>query len=489
VASPCCTTCPRPWAAPTGDRLFRNRRDGTFEDASDSSGISRLARGYGQGIAVGDVENDGDPDLFLTRFGAYQLLLNQGDGTFTDATAAAGLDGPRDWPTSAAFADLDSDGDLDLYVAHYLEWDPQHPRPCRHPETSAYTYCAPLVLPARADHLFRNDQGRFVDVTSEAGIVDTDGRGLGVVACDLDDDGRVDLYVANDATANFLFRNTGKLRFEELGAPAGVAGNAAGGYQGSMGIACGDTNGDGRPDLAVTNLYGECTTLYRNLGGLLFADQTDAAGLTRPTRFQLGFGLAFLDANNDGHLDLAQANGHVNDYRPAYPYAMPAQLLLGGEGGRFVDRSADSGTAWTTPRVGRGLTVGDLDNDGDADAVLVPLDAPVALLRNPSRGTHWLTLSLEGRGSNRDAVGARVTLTGGGRPQTAWRIGGGSYQSAGDSRLHFGLGAADRVEALEIRWPSGATTRHAVPAIDAGYLVREGQAALEPLAGYSTQRP
>ncbi|HEX8199241.1 MAG TPA: VCBS repeat-containing protein, partial [Isosphaeraceae bacterium] len=282
---------PSPGSLPNGDRLFRNRGDGSFEDATTRAGLADLPGGYGHGVAVGDVDNDGHPDLFVTRWRSYALWRNRGDGTFADATAAAGLGGDRDWPTSAAFADLDGDGDLDLYVCHYLAWDTEHPRLCRREGGRDYQYCNPRLFPSRPDHLFRNDGGRFVDATAESGIVDADGRGLGVVAADVDGDGRTDLYVANDLSANFLFRNLGGLRFEEIGHPAGVAAAADGGYRAGMGIARGDLDGDGRLDLAVTNFYGEGTTFYRNLGRGLFCDHSAAIGLARATRYRLGFGI------------------------------------------------------------------------------------------------------------------------------------------------------------------------------------------------------
>ena len=465
-----------------GDRLFRNKRDGTFEDATASSGIAGMPRGYGHGIAVGDFDNDGDPDLFVTRWRSYALYRNRGDGTFEDATEAAGLGGDRDWPTSAAFADLDNDGDLDLYVCHYVAWDAEHPRICpvANPPAGAPArngYCMPHGLVASPDHLFRNDAGRFVDATAEAGIVDRDGRGLGVVAADVDDDGRVDLFVANDTTANYLFMNRGGLRFEESGLVAGVACNAEGAYQAGMGTACGDLDGDGKLDLLVTNFYGESTTFYRNLGGGIFGDATARIGLQAPSRYLLGFGIVPLDANNDGRLDLAIANGHVNDERPRFPYAMPAQLLLGSAGGRLVDIGPEAGPPWEVPRVARGLAAGDLDNDGRVDLVLIAQDGPLAYFHNQSRAGRSLTVRLEGTGSNRDGVGARVVATAGGRRQVAARVGGGSFQSASDPRIHLGLGDADRVEELEVRWPSGRVDRHRGLPADGRLLIREAEAA------------
>jgi hypothetical protein len=342
---------------PPGDQLFRNRGDGTFEDVTERAGIAAFSRGYGHGVTVGDYDGDGDPDLFLTRWRAYALYRNNGDGTFSDLTDAAGLGGARGWPTSAAMADLDGDGDLDLYVGHYVAWDAANPRLCRNASTGAYFTCNPREFSAEADHLFRNEGGRFVDVTAEAGIVDRDGRGYGVLAADLDEDGRIDVFVANDLSANYLFLNRGGMRFEEVGHPAGVAGNAGGGYQAGMGIAAGDLDGDGRIDLAVTNFFGESTTYYQNLGGGLFADHSASVGLAAPSRDLLGFGVAFLDANADGRLDLASANGHVNDLRPNYAYLVPAQLLVGGDDGCLIDVSDRAGAPWRVPRVPRARAI------------------------------------------------------------------------------------------------------------------------------------
>jgi tetratricopeptide (TPR) repeat protein len=468
-----------------GDRLFRNKGDGTFEDATEAAGITRLAGGYGHGVAVGDVDNDGHPDLFITRWRGYALYHNKGDRTFEDVTEAAGLGGARDWPTSAAFADLDGDGDLDLYVCHYLEWDSDHPRPCTNPLRRVPVYCGPTFFRRTADHVLRNDGGRFVDVSAEAGFNDPHGQGLGVVACDFDEDGRVDVFVANDQSANYLFRNLGDFRFEEVGESSGVASSADGAYLASMGVACGDVDGDGQPDLAVTEFYNEGTILFHNLGGMVFADHSRPAGLTTATRYMLGFGAAFLDADADGRLDLVQANGHVDDFSPAEPYQMPAQLLAGRPGGRFVDVTASAGPPWQVARVGRGLATGDVDNDGRVDMLVLSQNAPIAYFHNRTQGGHWLILRLEGAASNRDAVGARVRVVASGRRQSTWRFGGGSYQSASDPRLHFGLGEALRAEEVEVRWPSGRVDRYRGLPADTGHLLREGEASPRPLAGFT----
>ena len=335
---------PPPAPAPFGDRLFRNRGEGRFVDVTVSSGLAKLPGGYGHGVAVGDYDNDGRPDLFITRWRSYALYHNLGGGRFEDATATAGLGGDRDWPTSAAWADLDNDGDLDLYVCHYAQWDELHPTLC---PASRPSRGRPMIIATRAgfpalpDHVFRNDGGRFVDVTAETGFVDQDGRGLGVLAADLDDDGKIDLFVANDMTANYFLRNQGRFRLSEQGLESGLAASAAGGYLAGMGVACADFDGDGRLDLAVTNFIDQSTTLYHNHGGGLFSDRSSEAGLAAPTRLVLGFGLAALDANNDGWPDLVQANGHVSDHRPTYPYHMPAQLFLNART-RTLDRRLGS---------------------------------------------------------------------------------------------------------------------------------------------------
>jgi enediyne biosynthesis protein E4 len=473
--------------AKPGDRLFRNQGDGTFRDVTGKAGIDRLAwaRGYGMGVTVGDYDNDGHADLFLTRLSRYDLFHNRGDGTFEDVTERAGLAGVRDNPTSAAFADLDGDGDLDLYVCHYVRPDPDHPPVCKNARGEV-CYCDPAKFERAADHVFRNDRGHFVDVTEEAGFTDREGRGLGVVAADLDDDNRIDLYVANDGTANFLFHNKGNFRFEEIALSAGVAGSAEGGFQAGMGVASADLDGDGKFDLLVTNLYLEGTTLYHNLGQGMFADRSAASGILPATRYLLGFGIAVLDATNDGRLDVAITNGNVNDFRPYYPFAMPTRLYEGRSDGRLVDVSNDSGPPWAVPRLGRGLAAGDLDNDGRVDLLVLAQDAPMAYFHNRTeRSRHFVTFRLEGTDSNRDGVGARVVVATASGRQVAQRVGGGSYLSACDGRLHFGLGASTSIELVEVRWPSGRVDRWKNVAADTGYLLREGGPTPRALAEMS----
>ncbi|WP_406694472.1 FG-GAP-like repeat-containing protein [Singulisphaera sp. Ch08] len=479
---------PRPDRRHGGDRLFHNRGDGRFEDVTNRSGLGDTGsgQGYSHGLAVGDYDNDGDADLLITRWREYTLYRNRGDGRFDDVTEKAGLGGDRDWPTSAAFADLDGDGDLDLYVCHYLKWDADHPRLCPNSSGTGYLSCDPRHFGALPDHVFRNDGGQFVDVTNEAVPTDHNGRGLGVVASDLDGDGQVDLFVANDGSANYFYRNLGGFRFEEVALSAGVACNAGGSFQAGMGTAVGDLDGDGKPDLLVTNFYGESTTYFSNLGQGMFTDRTGAVGLAAPSRSLLGFGIALFDANNDGFLDLATANGHVSDTRPAFPFAMPTQLLLGGgKSGRLTEVTGAAGPAWSVPRIGRGLAAGDLDNDGQVDVLVIDQAGPLAFFHNQTEKTgHFLTLGLSGAKSNRDSVGAVVTVRAGGRVRHAWRVGGGSYLSAADPRLHFGLGPATLVDEVIVRWPSGHLDRHHNLAADTGFLLREGCLIPQTLPGF-----
>ncbi len=470
-----------------GDRLFRNRGDGTFEDVTERAGIASFPGGYGHGVAVGDYDNDGRPDLFVTRWRSYALYRNKGDGTFEDATERAGLGGDRDWPTSAAFADLDRDGDLDLYVCHYLKYDETNPRRCSHPDSPSKHECNPLDFDALPDHVFRNDAGRFVDVTEAAGLVESAGRGLGVVAADLDGDDLIDLYVANDMSANYLYRNKGGFRFEEAGVVSGTAASADGGLQGGHGgrLRRPRRRREGRPG-------GD--QLLRRIDHVL--PQPRRGNVRRPHRRDrtgcadaalLGFGIAFVDFDNDGRLDVLSANGHVLDPRPRIPWMMPLQAPWMSPNGRLVDVSARAGALFQPLHLGRGLAAGDLDNDGRVDAVAVCQNEPVVYLHNQTRREatgHFLVICLEGTKSNRDGVGATVTVQCGQRQWVAARYGGGSYQSANDPRLHFGLGTAANVDRIEVRWPTGKIDRFSGLDVDSGYVLREGSPATVPLKGF-----
>ncbi len=463
-----------------GSRLYRNLGDGTFEDVTTSAGLGSVPSGYGHGVTVADFDQSGTPDLLITRLGSLLLLRNRGDGSFEDATTEVGLGGERGWPTSAAFADIDLDGDLDLYVAHYVAWDVNDPQRCPKPD-GENSYCHPLVLEGTHDRLYRNDNGQFLDISEEAGIqIDPPGRGLGVLAADLDQDGMIDFYVANDATANFFFRNLGNGRFEESAEVAGLAGNSRGGYQAGMGIACGDLNADGLLDLVVTNFFGEGSTYYENLGSGIFTDRSESIGLYAATHSMLGFGTAFLDANSDGHLDLMTVNGHVDDFRPQFPYEMPTQLLLGDSRGRLHPIPDEiKSDPWIAPKLGRGLAVGDFDNDGRSDAVGLFQGNPLGLYMNHSTTGHHITISLEGKEANRDAIGALVRLRAGGKSFLLPRFGGGSYQSSSSSRLQIGLGEADGISDLQVTWPGGKEESFGSLAVDRHYRLRQGSGLAE----------
>ncbi len=442
-------------AAQARSRLFHNRRDGTFDDVTAASKIEHHA--YGMGACAADYDNDGHEDLYLTNFGANALYRNNGDGTFADMTRAAGVGGSA-LSTSCAFADIDNDGRLDLFVTNYV--DPEdNSKTCG--DSRVRAYCRPDVYNGAASVLYRNNgDGTFSDVTRASGVYRTDGKGLGVVFGDYDDDGRVDFFVANDLVPNFLFHNEGRGSFREVGLSAGVAVASDGRARAGMGTDFGDYDGDGRLDLAVTNFEMETHNLYRNLGGGLFADATLASGMAAATLRFLGFGAVFLDYDNDGSLDLAIANGHVLDntshFQSASRYAQRKLLLHNDGRGRFADVAASAGTGFALERVSRTIVAGDVDNDGDLDLLVTNNGQAANLLRNEggNRGNAVL-VQLIGRESNRDGIGARLRATVAGRSQIREIKAGSSYLGQNDRRAHVGVGAAKEIDRLEVRWPSG----------------------------------
>ena len=455
------------------DRLYRNRGDGTFEDVSLQSGLGDNR--YGQGCAVGDFDNDGDPDLFLANFGSNVFYLNNGDGTFTDITDEANV-ALNKWSSSAAFADLDRDGNLDLYVVTYVD----SLKVCR-ADGNRITTCDPQNFNAEQDVLYRNrGDGTMQDISDAAGIRAPDGKGLGIVVADLDGDGWSDIYVANDGTPNFLFHNLGAadgLRFREEGLVSGAALSGDGQAEASMGIACSDLNGDRLPDLFVTNFYLETATLYVNQGGGLFLDGTRAAGLDAPTKYVLGFGTQAIDFDRDGWPDLIVANGHIDDYRfRNEPWKMAPQLFQNLGFGQFSDVSAATGSYFKGEYLGRGVARLDWNRDGLPDAVIVHQDRPVALLKNETTPAgHGLVVELHGVTSNRDAIGAKLRVTAGEREQVLEVCGGDGFFCSNERRQFIGLGNADLVQVLEVDWPEGGRQRWTDIPADCLVILVEGQ--------------
>ncbi len=392
-------------------RYYRNNRDGTFADETVAAGAPGPS--YAMGAAVGDFDGDGRDDLFVTGWRDQRLYRNRGGGRFEDVTQRAGVASAA-WSTSAAFADLDGDGDLDLYVANYLDYDPATAPFCSAPD-GRRDYCGPEDFPAQPDRLYRNNgDGTFADETREAGIVPDDGRGLGVLIADLVGDPRPDIFVANDGTPCRLFENRGGLRFAEVGHAAGVARDGRGEAPAGMGVALGDLDGDGLPELVVANFLGRGTIAFQARGGGTYLDASNALGLAAPTRDVLGFGLALADFDADGRLDLIQVNGHVLDRaRLGVPLAMRPTLLR-NPGGRLSDASAGAGPWFARPTLGRGLAVGDLDRDGRPDVVVNALDAPAAILRNVSAAGRSIALDLVGAGPG---AGGRARPRHGRRPR------------------------------------------------------------------------
>jgi len=437
------------------NRLYHQKKDGTFEDVTEKAGLK--GAGYGMGVAVGDFDNDGFEDLYVTAYGGNRLYHNNGNGTFTDVTESSGTGGSG-WSTSAAWVDLDNDGLLDLVVLRYVQWDFDDVWCGEHRE-GYRAYCHPDVFPAIKPLVYHNDgNGHFTEVSEKIGI-SLPGKGLGIAIADFDRDGKIDVAVANDSMVEFLYRNKGNGTFEETGLPAEMAVDGDGRTYAGMGIDFGDYNNDGLPDLVITNLANQKYALYKNNGDGSFNYDTYMSGIAGMSLLHSGWGLHFLDYDNDGWKDLLIAQGHDADNielsSPQIHYKEP-MLLARNTGRGFVDVSAISGEVFQQPWVGRGMAVGDLDNDGRVDAVVELNDGPAHILHNETAtANHWLTLDLVGYTSNRDAIGAEVKVTTSKGTQMVTVSTAGSYLSSNDKRAHFGLGADAVVKKIEIRWPSG----------------------------------
>ena len=435
-----------------GGKLFRNRGDGTFLDVTSEAGISGGGL-FAMGTAVADYDNDGDVDLYLTGYPRSILLRNNGDGTFTDATAPAAVENSGHWATSAGFFDYNLDGFLDLFVGNYVDYDPSKERVCK--KGQSQTYCHPRVFDGDSSVLYRNNgDGTFSDRSVPSGIAPFKGKALGVVFADYDLDGDPDIFVANDSVANFLFRNNGDGTFEEVGLTSGVAYDENGKARAGMGVDFGDYDQDGLLDLIVTNFALEGNALFRNNGDGSFSEVTYTTGILQSSYLNVGFGVGFFDHDNDGDLDVFVANGHVS---PGVDYVSFAQrnLLFENREGHFEEWSADG--YFSVREVSRGAAFGDIDNDGDIDILITNNGAPLHLLRNDvGNRRNWLILKLIGSKSNRDAIGARVKARVKGRLQVAQVQRARSYLTNHDPRVHLGLGDADQVDELEVHWPSGA---------------------------------
>ncbi len=439
---------------------------------------------YGMGVAVGDYDGDGFPDLYVTQYPRSILYHNNGDGTFTDVTAKAGVAAPG-WSSSAVWFDYDNDGRLDLFVCRFGDFDKSKQIYCGNRDTGAHYYCAPSVVKPLPCWLFHNNgDGTFTDVSLASGIAGPLARAWGVVAADINNDGWMDLFVSNDKIPNFLFVNRGKGRFEEVGLLAGVAYSSFGVARSGMGVDAADYNEDGLVDLFVGNIDHEMYSLYRNSGNEAFDDVAIPSGIGMTTQFLSGWGLKFFDFDNDGNLDLILCNGHpdtmVGVYQRQVNYREP-MVLLQNTGVAWKNVSAQAGPVFGRPIAGRGLAVGDFDNDGAVDVLVTVNDGAPILLRNnlrnnPGRQNHWLGVRLVGRKANADAIGAVVTYQTGERKRRRVKTGGGSFLSSHDPRLVLGLGKAAKLDWLEVRWPQpggGVERFHDLP-VDCYITIVEG---------------
>jgi len=473
----------QPSRAPRG-ALYGNNGDGTFADVTAKVGVG--AEGlFGMGVAIGDYDNDGYPDLLVLGYGACILYHNNGDGTFTDVTEKAGVANLGKWASSAAWFDYDNDGKLDLIVANYVDWSPERNLWCGDRGPGMRSYCHPDVYHGQPPTLFHNNgDGTFTDISIRSRIGLKGGNGLGVVTFDYDNDGWQDIFVANDHMPNSLFHNNRDGTFEEVGYAAGVAVGMDGQFEAGMGTDAADATGNGRLNLIVTHLDQQLARLYENQGDASFEDATFRSKLSYSTFHVSGFGTRFLDYDNDGARDLFMANGHVLDniekYRSDVRYAEPKMMFRNIGNGIFTNVSDTLGADFQRPFVSRGAAVADFDNDGDLDILVSNNGQAPQLLRNDGgNDNHWLQLFLIGTKSNRDAVGARVKVIAGDLTLYEQRKGGMSYQSAQDPRLHFGLGQRNNVDSVEITWPSGEITKLGHLKADRIVSVQEGRGIVE----------
>jgi enediyne biosynthesis protein E4 len=468
--------------------LYHNNHDGTFTDVSERAGVATPC--FAMGGAVGDYNNDGWPDIYVTCLGANVLYKNNGDGTFSDVTSKAGVGDVR-WSSGAAFADYDGDGFVDLFVSNYVDFHlddlPGFGKAATCRFRGIDVQCGPRGLKGAGDVLYHNNgDGTFTDVTKEAGMTDPTGYyGLGVAWSDYNDRGKLDLFVADDATPNFFYRNESKTRFSEIGLESGTAVSADGAEQACMGVAVGDYLHTGKPAIFATNFADEYNVLYRNDGDYNFTDVAYQAQVAAPSLPYVGWGAGFLDLDNDGWLDLLAVNGHVYPQVDTLSYGaryrQPKLLFMNKQDGTFCDGSKDAGAALQELRVSRGAAFGDLDNDGHIDVVVEDLDgAPMVLHNAGGDGNHWVTLELAGKQSNRLAINARLKMVTGTVTQTEEVRSGTSYLSQNDLRIHFGLGKATKIDSLEIRWPSGKTETLKNLTVDQFYSVLEGSGVVPP---------
>jgi hypothetical protein len=463
---------------PLRNALYHNNRDGTFTDVTEKARVP--GGGYGQGVAVGDYDGDGFPDLYVTQYGRSILYHNNGDGTFSDVTEKAGVAAPG-WSSSAVWFDYDNDGKLDLFVCQFVEFSKTINKSCGTGEEGQHGYCIPRLYKPMPSWLFRNNgDGTFTDVSKSSGISDSLGKAWGVVATDLNNDGLMDLFVSNDTAPNFVFMNRGKGRFEEAGNFAGVAYSGDGRARSGMGLDSADFNQDGWMDLFVANIDLERFAIYQNNHDETFDDQAAPTGIGMATRLMSGWGLKFFDYDNDGFLDLFLANGNPDDLIESIHSLVKFQeplMLFHSTGKGFVNVSAQSGPVFAKPLSARGMAIGDFDNDGATDVLVANNDGAPVLLRNQAGSqNHWLGIKLVGTKSNPDAIGTRITYQAQDLKQQRMKVGGGSFLSSHDPRVVLGIGSRPKIDWVEIKWPlpSGKIERFTGLPIDRYITIVEG---------------